>query len=335
LTDLPYFFIFEIYFYNKNRKTKLKNSPLIFSGSSNPELTRKICKYLKLSQGTLDMRKFSDGEIWVKFMENIRGRDIFIVQSTNPPAENLMELLILLDAAKRASATRITAVLPYFGYARQDRKDQPRVAITAKLVANLITVAGADRVITMDLHAAQIQGFFDIPFDHLYASPVFTVLFKKHKKNFVVVSPDLGGIKLARSYAKRLNAGLVVIDKRRPKQNQVEVMNVIGDVNNKDVLLVDDMIDTGGTFVSAIKVLKERGAKNIYGAVTHAVLSGEAIEKIHDSEITKLYVTDSIPLEGKVSDKIVVRTASDLLAQAIVRSHRNESISTLFEIDKS
>ena len=281
------------------------------------------------------MRKFSDGEIWVKFMENIRGRDIFIVQSTNPPAENLMELLILLDAAKRASATRITAVLPYFGYARQDRKDQPRVAITAKLVANLITVAGADRVITMDLHAAQIQGFFDIPFDHLYASPVFTVLFKKHKKNFVVVSPDLGGIKLARSYAKRLNAGLVVIDKRRPKQNQVEVMNVIGDVNNKDVLLVDDMIDTGGTFVSAIKVLKERGAKNIYGAVTHAVLSGEAIEKIHDSEITKLYVTDSIPLEGKVSDKIVVRTASDLLAQAIVRSHRNESISTLFEIDKS
>ena len=281
------------------------------------------------------MHKFSDGEIWVKFMENIRGRDIFIIQSTNPPAENLMELLILLDAAKRASASRITAVLPYFGYARQDRKDQPRVAITAKLVANLITVAGADRVITMDLHAAQIQGFFDIPFDHLYASPVFTVLFKKHKKNFVVVSPDLGGIKLARSYAKRLNAGLVVIDKRRPKQNQVEVMNVIGDVKNKDVLLVDDMIDTGGTFVSAIKVLKERGAKNIYGAVTHAVLSGEAIEKIHDSEITKLYVTDSIPLEGKVSDKIVVRTASDLLAQAIVRSHRNESISTLFEIDKS
>ena len=281
------------------------------------------------------MHKFSDGEIWVKFMENIRGRDIFIIQSTNPPAENLMELLILLDAAKRASASRITAVLPYFGYARQDRKDQPRVAITAKLVANLITVAGADRVITMDLHAAQIQGFFDIPFDHLYASPVFTVLFKKHKKNYVVVSPDLGGIKLARSYAKRLNAGLVVIDKRRPKQNQVEVMNVIGDVKNKDVLLVDDMIDTGGTFVSAIKVLKERGAKNIYGAVTHAVLSGEAIEKIHDSEITKLYVTDSIPLEGKVSDKIVVRTASDLLAQAIVRSHRNESISTLFEIDKS
>ena len=281
------------------------------------------------------MHKFSDGEIWVKFMENIRGRDIFIIQSTNPPAENLMELLILLDAAKRASATRITAVLPYFGYARQDRKDQPRVAITAKLVANLITVAGADRVITMDLHAAQIQGFFDIPFDHLYASPVFTVLFKKHKKNFVVVSPDLGGIKLARSYAKRLNAGLVVIDKRRPKQNQVEVMNVIGDVKNKDVLLVDDMIDTGGTFVSAIKVLKERGAKNIYGAVTHAVLSGEAIEKIHNSEITKLYVTDSIPLEGKVSDKIVVRTASYLLAQAIVRSHRNESISTLFEIDKS
>jgi ribose-phosphate pyrophosphokinase len=313
----------------------LEQPPLIFSGSSNPELTRKICKYLNLSQGTLDMRKFSDGEIWVKFMENIRGRDVYIIQSTNPPAENLMELLILLDAAKRASASRITAVLPYFGYARQDRKDQPRVAITAKLVANLITVAGADRVITMDLHAAQIQGFFDIPFDHLYASPVFTVLFKEHKENFVVVSPDLGGIKLARSYAKRLDAGLVVIDKRRPKHNQVEVMNIIGDVENKDVLLVDDMIDTGGTFVSAIKVLKERGAKNIYGAVTHAVLSGEAIDKIHNSDINKLYVTDSIPLEGKISDKIIVRTASDLLAEAIVRSHRNESISTLFEIDKS
>jgi ribose-phosphate pyrophosphokinase len=268
-------------------------------------------------------------------MENIRGRDVYIVQSTHPPAENLMELLITIDAAKRASATKVTAVIPYFGYARQDRKDQPRVSISAKLVANLITVAGADRVITMDLHAAQIQGFFDIPFDHLYASPVFTGLFKDLPKDLVVVSPDIGGIKLARSYAKRLDAGLVVIDKRRPKHNQVEAMNIIGDVNGKNILLVDDLIDTGGTFVAAVNTLKEKGAKEIFGAVTHPLLSGDAIKKIEDSAITKLYVTDSIPLKNELSKKIVVRTASGLLAEAIVRSHRNESISSLFEIDKN
>jgi len=260
---------------------------------------------------------------------------VYIVQSTHPPAENLMELLITIDAAKRASATKVTAVIPYFGYARQDRKDQPRVSISAKLVANLITVAGADRVITMDLHAAQIQGFFDIPFDHLYASPIFTGLFKDLPKNLVVVSPDIGGIKLARSYAKRLDAGLVVIDKRRPKHNQVEAMNIIGDVNGKNVLLVDDLIDTGGTFVAAVNTLKEKGAKEIYGAVTHALLSGDAIKRIEDSAITKLYVTDSIPLKNGTSKKIVVRTSSGLLAEAIIRSHRNESISSLFDIDKN
>ncbi|MCX6174432.1 MAG: ribose-phosphate pyrophosphokinase [Ignavibacteriales bacterium] len=313
----------------------MEQQPFIFSGTSNRELTLKICNYLNLAQGTIDARKFSDGEIWVKFMENIRGRDVYIVQSTHPPAENLMELLITIDAAKRASATKVTAVIPYFGYARQDRKDQPRVSISAKLVANLITVAGADRVITMDLHAAQIQGFFDIPFDHLYASPVFTGLFKDLPKDLVVVSPDIGGIKLARSYAKRLDAGLVVIDKRRPKHNQVEAMNIIGDVGGKNVLIVDDLIDTGGTFVAAVNTLKEKGAKEIYGAVTHALLSGDAIKKIEDSAITKLYVTDSIPLKDELSKKIVVRTASGLLAEAIVRSHRNESISSLFEIDKN
>jgi ribose-phosphate pyrophosphokinase len=268
-------------------------------------------------------------------MENIRGRDVFIIQSTHPPAENLMELLITIDAAKRASATRVTAVIPYFGYARQDRKDQPRVAITAKLVANLITKAGADRVITMDLHAAQIQGFFDIPFDHLYASPTFTGLFTEQLENLVVVSPDMGGIKLARSYAKRLNAGLVVIDKRRPKQNQVEMMNIIGEVEGKNVLIVDDLIDTGGTFVSAVKALKERGAKDIFGAITHPLLSGDAIKRITDSELTKLYVTDSIPLKFDAGGKIVVRSASELFAEAIIRSSRNESISSLFEIDKN
>ena len=313
----------------------MEELPLIFSGTSNPELTQKICSYLGVSQGKIDIRVFSDGEIWVKFLENIRGRDVFIVQSTHPPAENLMELLIMIDAAKRASAKRVTAVLPYFGYARQDRKDQPRVAITAKLVANLITTAGADRVITMDLHAAQIQGFFDIPFDHLYASPVFTSVLKNDSGNFVVVSPDIGGIKLARSYAKRLDAGLVVIDKRRPKHNQVELMNIIGDVEGKDVLLVDDLIDTGGTIVNAVKALRDRGARQIYGAITHPLLSGNALERIQNSEISKLYVTDSIPLKEGHGDKIVVRSASGLLAEAIIRSYRNESISSLFEIDKS
>ena len=312
----------------------MQRQPLIFSGSSTTKLTQKICEYLNISPGKVDVKTFSDGEIWVKFQENIRGRDLYIVQSTMPPSENLMELLIMLDAAKRASASRVTAVLPYFGYARQDRKDQPRVAITAKLVANLITTAGADRVITMDLHAAQIQGFFDIPFDHLYASPVFSGLFaEEERENLVVVSPDVGGIKLARSYAKRLNAGLVVIDKRRPKHNIVEVMQIIGDVANKNVLIVDDLIDTGGTFVNAVNALKQKGALNVYGAVTHALLSGDAVNKINQSELAKLYVTDSIPLHAE-SDKIVVRSASGLLAEAIIRSNRNESISSLFEIDK-
>lgn len=312
----------------------MDRQPLIFSGNATTELTQKICEYLNISQGKVDVKKFSDGEIWVKFQENIRGRDIYIVQSTMPPAENLMELLIMLDAAKRASASRVTAVLPYFGYARQDRKDQPRVAITAKMVANLITTAGADRVITMDLHAAQIQGFFDIPFDHLYASPVFSGLFgDEDTDNLVVVSPDVGGIKLARSYAKRLNAGLVVIDKRRPKHNIVEVMQIIGDVSNRNVLIVDDLIDTGGTFVNAVKALKDKGALKVFGAVTHPLLSGDAADKINNSDLDKLYVSDSIPLSIK-SDKIFVRSASGLLAEAIIRSNRNESISSLFEIDK-
>ncbi len=312
----------------------MEDQPRIFSGSSNPELTKKIVDYLKLPLGNIESKHFSDGEIWIKFKENIRGGDVFIVQSTHPPADNLMELLIMLDAAKRSSARRVTAVIPYFGYARQDRKDQPRVAISAKLVANLITVAGADRVIAMDLHAAQIQGFFDIPSDHLYASPVFTSLWKGKADNLVVVSPDVGGIKLARSYSKRIGAKLVVIDKRRPKPNETEVMHIIGDVEGKDVLIVDDIIDTGGTFVSAIEALKKRGAKKIYGAVTHAVLSGKAIDKIENSAIEKLYVTDSIPLHRE-SEKIVVRTASVLLAEAILRTHNNESISSLFDVDKS
>lgn len=309
--------------------------PIIFSGSSNPELTRKINEYLNLLPGEIEKRRFADGEIWVKFRENIRGRDIYLVQSTNPPADNLMELLIMIDAARRASAKRITAVIPYFGYARQDRKDQPRVAITSKLIANLITTAGADRVITMDLHAAQIQGFFDIPFDHIYGSPIFTSLFKDKSENLVVVSPDVGGIKLARSYAQKIGGvPIVVIDKRRPKPNQVEAMNLIGDVRGKNVLLVDDLIDTGGTFVSAINTLKENGANLIWGAVTHPLLSGEAIKRIEESPIEALYVADTIPLKNNESDKIMQKSASAILAEAIIRTYRNESISSLFEIDK-
>lgn len=307
----------------------------IFSGSSNLPLAEKIANKLNMPLGLVELKRFSDGEIWVKYLENIRGSDIFIVQSTNPPAENLLELLILVDAAKRASANRITAVIPYFGYSRQDRKDQPRVSITAKLVANLITTAGADRVITMDLHAAQIQGFFDIPFDHLYGSSIFSGLFNDIKDNLVVVSPDVGGIKIARSYAKRLNASLVVIDKRRPKQNLAEVVHIIGNVKDKDVLIVDDLIDTAGTFVGAIEALKKEGARNIYGAVTHPLFSGPAIERIRNSQITNLLVSDTINFKHSNNlEKISVVSAAEIFAEAIVRTHDNESISSLFDIDK-
>jgi len=307
----------------------------VFSGSSNKQLAEKIAEKLGRSLGAIELKRFSDGEIWVKYKENIRGADIFIIQSTNPPSENLMELLIMIDAAKRASAMRITAVIPYFGYSRQDRKDQPRVSITAKLVANLLTVAGADRIMTMDLHASQIQGFFDIPLDHLYSSTIFSGLFSKIENDLVVVSPDVGGIKMARSYAKRLHAELVVIDKRRPQQNFAEIVHIIGDVKDKDVLLVDDLVDTAGTLVSAIEALKRKGARKIYGSITHPLLSGSAIERIEKSDIHRLYISDTIPLNEEVkSDKISVITASEIFAEAIRRTYNNESISSLFDIDK-
>lgn len=313
----------------------MENNLKIFSGSSNRLLAEKIARYIGLPLGTLESKRFSDGEIWVKFGENIRGRDVIIIQSTNPPAENILELLLLVDAARRASAKRITAVIPYFGYARQDRKDQPRVSITAKLLANLITSAGTDRVITMDLHASQIQGFFDIPLDHLYGSSIFVNQFADLTENLVVVSPDVGGIKVARAYAKKLNASLVVIDKRRPKQNLAEVVQIIGDVDGKNVLLVDDLIDTAGTFVGAINALKQKGAKDIYGAVTHPLLSGPAIERINNSELKKLFVSDTIPLDEKhVSEKIIQITSSEIIGEAIIRAYKNESISSLFDVDK-
>jgi ribose-phosphate pyrophosphokinase len=306
----------------------------IFSGRANKLLADNICQAAGISLGHADIKNFSDGEIWVKYIENIRGDDVFIIQPTQPPAENLVELLILLDAAKRASAKRVTAVIPYFGYARQDRKDQPRVAITAKLVANLITEAGADRVLTMDLHTAQLQGFFDIPMDHLYASIVLIEHIRKlNIPNLAVASPDVGSIKLARSYAKRLDADLILIDKRRPRMNETEVMNIIGNVDNKNVLIVDDLIDTGNTFVNAVYALKKAGAGEIFGACTHPILSGNAYEKIEAAPINQLVVTDSIPLKRQ-SPKIQLLSAAKLFAEAILRTHRNESISCLFDVDK-
>ncbi len=306
----------------------------IFSGRANRPLAEKICEDAGVPLGKIEIQNFSDGEIWAKYSENIRGDDVYVIQPTHPPAENLMELLILLDAAKRASARRVTAVITYFGYARQDRKDQPRVSITAKLVANLLTRAGADRVITMDLHAPQIQGFFDIPMDHLYSSAIFIDYFrKKNIPNLAVASPDVGGIKMARSYAKRLDADLILIDKRRPKANEVEVMNVIGNVDGKNVLIVDDLIDTAGTFVNAVKALKTNGAREIYGACTHPILSGKAIERLTNSEVKTVVVTDSIPVQKKCP-KIDYRSASKLFAESIIRTHNNKSISSLFDVDK-
>lgn len=304
----------------------------IFSGTNSIVLAKDICKKLNLELGDIDIKTFSDGEIWIKYNENIRGCDVFVIQSTNSPSDNLMELLIMIDAAKRSSASRVTAVIPYFGYARQDRKDQPRVSITAKLVANLIEKAGADRVITMDLHAAQIQGFFDIPVDHLYGSAVFLkYFFDLQIPNLAVASPDVGGIKMARAYAKRLHADLIVIDKRRPKPNVAEVMNIIGEVKGKNVIIIDDLIDTAGTFVNAVNALKNKGALEVYGACTHPILSGEAIKRINDLPLKKLYVSDTIPLHS-ASDKIELKSVASLFAEAIKRTNLNESISSLFEV---
>jgi ribose-phosphate pyrophosphokinase len=306
----------------------------IFAARLSCYFGKKIAHDLKRKLGKCSIQTFSDGEIWVKYNENIRGSDVFIIQSTIPPADNLMELLIMIDAARRASARRVTAVIPYYGYARQDRKDQPRVSITAKLVANLITEAGADRVITMDLHASQLQGFFDIPVDHLYGSAVFMKKFRQMKiPKLAVASPDVGGIKMARAYAKRLHSDLILIDKRRPKPNVAEVMSIIGEVKGKNILIIDDLIDTGGTFVNAVNALKEQGAKEIFGACTHAVFSGESLERINNSPLKKLFVSDTLPLTH-TSSKIEVVSVSGIFAESIWRTNKNQSISSLFDVDK-
>lgn len=304
----------------------------IVTGRSNPELAHKIAAYLDVELAQVAIRNFSDGELWVKYEENIRGVDLFIIQSTHAPSDNLMELLILIDAARRASARRITAVIPYFGYARQDRKDQPRVSVTAKLVANLITQAGADRVITMDLHAPQLQGFFDIPMDHLYAS---TVLLKRLKglnhENVAVAAPDVGGVKTARAYAKHLGADLLLVDKRRPAPNVAEILNIIGEPKGKTIYLIDDLADTAGTLVNCAKALKDAGAEQIFAACTHPVFSGEAIPRIENSVISSMFVTDTIPLVH-ATDTIQVESVSKIFAEAIIRTQNNRSISSLFEI---
>lgn len=312
---------------------KLENELGLFSGRANPELANKIAKYIGVPLGKMELSSFSDKEMYVRINENIRGKDVFLIQPTSPPAnENLMELLIMIDAFQRASARRITAVISYYGYGRQDRKDEPRVPITAKLVANLVTTAGADRVLAIDFHAAQIQGFFDIKVDHLFAAPVFINYFiSKNLKNLVVLSPDMGGIRRARAYANRLGASLAVIDKRRTGANKAEVLNVVGKVRGKQILIVDDMIDTGGTLIAAVRVLIKKGAQEIYVSATHPILSGSAYEMIESSSLKELVVTDTIPLkQGKAKTKIKVLSVAPLLGEAIRRIHENRSVSSLF-----
>ena len=308
------------------------DTPLaIFAGRSNVALSRAIAESYGTKLGDLTIKSFSDGELYAKYEQSIRGEDVFVVQSTPPPGDNIIELLLLLDAAKRASVKRVTAVIPYFGYARQDRKDQPRVSIAAKLMANLLVEAGADRILTMDLHASQIQGFFDIPLDHLYASRAFIDHFTSNPiDNLVVVAPDVGSLKMARAYSKKLDATLAFIDKRRPKANESEIMNLIGEVEGKNVLIVDDLIDTAGTLTNAAAALKERGALSIKAICTHPILSGPAFQRIEDSPIDELLVTDTVQLR-QPSVKIQVLSVANIFAEAIQRIHTNDTISALFD----
>ncbi|MCR3955693.1 MAG: ribose-phosphate pyrophosphokinase [Gudongella sp.] len=306
----------------------------VFTGNANRDLVKNICQELGITMGTCDVTHFSDGEINVNIGETVRGCDVFIIQSTNTPVnDNLMELLILIDAVKRASAGRVNAVIPYYGYARQDRKTKAREPITAKLVANLLTTAGADRVVGMDLHAGQIQGYFDIPVDHLSAVPILADYFKDIvDEDTIIVSPDLGGVTRARQFANILDLPIAIIEKRRPKANVSEVMNVIGDIEGKNVILVDDIIDTAGTIVKAASVLKSFGAKKVYGCATHGVLSGPALDRIHNSELEKFVITDTIPLSEMARiDKIEVVSVAPILAEAIRRINSNESVSIIFE----
>ena len=309
------------------------NELVLISGNANPEISRRIADCLGAELRSVAVRRFSDGEIQVKIEENIRGTDVFLIQSTNPPGDNWLELLLLLDAVKRASCRRVTAVIPYFGYARQDRKDQPRVPIAAKLMANLVTAAGANRVLTIDLHAPQIQGFFDIPLDHLYSAPVLLRHFQGiDPERTTVLAPDVGSIKMARAFAKRLQIGLSIIDKRRPVANELEVMNFIGDVDGMDVIIFDDMVDTAGTICSAARVcIEEQGARSVTACCTHPILSGPALERINASPLRELVVSNTIAFHrGDECPKITVLDVAPLLAEAIDRIHLEKTISALF-----
>ena len=305
----------------------------LFSGSAHPDLADMIAKYLDIEVGQIERRRFSDGEFWVKIKENIRGKDVFLLQPTHPPADNLLELLIMIDAAKRASAARITAVIPYFGYARQDRKDQPRVAITSRLIANLLEAASVERILTMELHTPQLQGFFDIPVDHLYSSYVFIKHFRRlSSPDLVVVSPDVGGIAMARAYAQRLGAGLAFVDKRRQSHNESDVMNVIGEVKNKSILILDDIVDTAGTICKTATRLKEMDCGPIHIGCTHPILSGAAIKRISKVDFEEFVVTDTVPLHEKAreSGMFKVLSVAEVFGEAIRRIHYGESLSVLF-----
>ena len=308
----------------------------IVTGTAHPRLVAHICSYLGVPLCDATVSSFPDGETFVRINENIRGRDVFIVQPTCPPTnQNLMELLILVDAARRSSSARITAVIPFFGYARQDRKDQPRVPITAKLVANLLAAAGVQRVLTMDLHAQQLQGFFDIPVDHLYALPVMIdYLHNLGLGDLVVVSPDVGGVKMASAYAEALKAGLAIVVKRRLSATEIEAVTVIGEVDGKNVILVDDLTETAGTLVGAARILRDQGARDIYAGVSHAVLTDLAVERLKSSEIKELITTDSVPVRTDVDSRVKVLSVAELLGEGIRRIHDDESVSSLFDIKK-
>ena len=314
--------------------TTIASDLKVFSGSAHPALVQEICKDLGVPIGKIDLVRFSDGERYCQILENVRGTDVFVIQPTCPPVnDNLMELLVMLDAFKRSSAARITAVLPYYGYARQDRKDKPRVPISAKVVADLLTAAGASRILALDLHAPAIQGFFNIPVDHLFAAPVFIDTIERMKvKDLVIVSPDAGGVERARAYAKRLGASLAIIDKRRGEKNEPKVMHVIGEVEGRQCIIVDDIVDTAGTVRGTVQALTKEGARGIIGVFTHPVLSGPAIERLQTIEMNSILVTNSIPLEERKAKvaRIEVLSVADLLGEAIKRIHTNSSVSSLF-----
>ncbi len=307
---------------------------IIFTGNANPDFAKKVCDYIKVPLGGAKVKRFSDGEIQIEINENVRSKDIYIIQSTCPPVnDNLIELLLMIDAFKRSSARRITAVIPYYGYARQDKKVAPRVPISAKLVADLLTVAGANRIITMDLHAVQIQGFFNIPVDNLFAAPVILEYIKDNlHDHLVIVSPDAGGAERARAFAKRLHADLAVIDKRREAPNKARAMAVMGDVAGKNAVILDDMVDTAGTLIEAAGAILAQGAKEVHAICSHPVLSGPALDRINDSSLSSLVVTDTIPLNSKseACNKIKVLSISELVGEAIIRSHKGDSVTSLF-----